>query len=88
MCYVRDNGIGIERHYQERVFGLFDQLDQTVEGSGIGLALVKRIIEVHGGRIWIESQDLRHGSAFCFTIPPKPELTDQNEVQSWVASGF
>ncbi len=69
VCYVRDNGIGIEPHYHERVFGLFDQLDPRVEGTGIGLALVKRIVEIHDGRIWIESAGVGHGSTFCFTVP-------------------
>jgi signal transduction histidine kinase len=67
--YVRDNGIGIELRYQEKVFGLFDRLDPDVEGTGIGLALAKRIIEVHGGRIWIESEGVGRGSTFCFTLP-------------------
>ena len=66
--YVRDNGIGIAPCYHERVFGLFDQLDQKATGSGIGLALVKRIVELHGGRIWIESEGEGHGSTFCFTL--------------------
>jgi PAS domain S-box-containing protein len=68
--YVRDNGIGIPPVYHERVFGLFNKLDTNVEGTGIGLALVKRIIEVHGGRIWIES-DGSSGTTFCFTLPNK-----------------
>ena len=71
--FVRDNGIGIEPDFQEKVFGLFDQLDQKVEGSGIGLALVKRIIELHGGRIWIESEGAGSGSTFCFTLAAKGE---------------
>ena len=49
---VRDNGIGIDPAYHEKIFGLFDQIEQSCGGTGIGLALVKRIIEVHGGRIW------------------------------------
>ncbi|NQT37081.1 MAG: PAS domain S-box protein, partial [Planctomycetes bacterium] len=55
VCFVRDNGLGIDPRYQQRVFGLFEQLDRSAEGSGIGLALVRRIVEVHGGRIWVES---------------------------------
>ena len=71
VCFVRDNGIGIDERFHDKVFGLFDQLDPTVEGTGIGLALVKRIIEFHGGRIWIESEGEGRGSTFCFTIPCK-----------------
>lgn len=69
VCFVRDNGIGIEPSYQERVFGLFDKLDADSEGSGIGLALVKRIIEVHRGRIWVESVGAYSGSTFYFALP-------------------
>jgi signal transduction histidine kinase len=68
-CFVRDNGIGIKPDYQERVFDLFDRLDTKVDGTGVGLALVKRIVEVHGGRIWIESKGEGHGSTFRFTLP-------------------
>jgi len=67
--YVKDNGMGIESQYQTKIFGLFEKLDATSEGTGIGLALIKRIIETHGGRIWVESEGLGKGSTFCFTIP-------------------
>ncbi|NTW09054.1 MAG: PAS domain S-box protein [Anaerolineaceae bacterium] len=66
--YVRDNGMGILPEHQEQVFGLFNKLDARSEGTGIGLALVKRIVEVHGGRIWVESEAGK-GSTFCFTLP-------------------
>lgn len=69
VCYVKDNGIGINPNFHERIFGLFDQLDRNSEGTGVGLALVKRIIELHGGRIWIESEAADRGSTFCFTLP-------------------
>ena len=66
--FVRDNGIGIEPQYHERIFGLFNKLDPRAEGTGIGLALVKRIIEVHGGKIWVESEGMGKGATFCFTL--------------------
>ena len=66
--FVRDNGIGIERQHQQRIFGLFDKLDPKGPGTGVGLALVKRIIEQHGGRIWVESEGALKGSTFCFTL--------------------
>jgi len=66
--FVRDNGIGIHPQFQERIFGLFNKLDQSIDGTGIGLTLVKRIIEVHGGKIWVESE-LGKGATFYFTLP-------------------
>ncbi|MCC7117182.1 MAG: PAS domain S-box protein [Anaerolineales bacterium] len=68
--FVKDNGMGIAPEYYERVFGLFDKLDASSEGTGVGLALVKRIIEVHGGKIWVESE-WGTGSTFYFTLPIK-----------------
>ena len=69
--HVQDNGIGIRKEFHDRVFGLFDKLDSTSSGTGIGLALVKRIIEVHGGRIWIDSYGLGMGTTFYFTLSNK-----------------
>jgi signal transduction histidine kinase len=66
--FVRDNGKGVDPRYKEKIFGLFEKLDSDSEGSGLGLALVKRIIEVHGGRIWVESKGVNRGSTFCFTL--------------------
>ena len=68
ILFVRDNGIGIAPNYHEQVFGLFNKLNTDVEGTGIGLALVKRIIEFHGGRIWVESE-MGKGATFYFTLP-------------------
>jgi len=65
--FVQDNGIGIAPEYHERIFGLFNKLNTNTEGTGIGLTLVKRIIEVHGGRIWVESQPAQ-GVTFYFTL--------------------
>jgi len=69
--YVQDNGIGIELPYHDKVFGLFEKLDVGTRGTGVGLAIVKRIVEVHGGRVWVESQGAGQGSTFCFTLADK-----------------
>jgi signal transduction histidine kinase len=74
--YVRDNGIGIPQGLQERIFGLFDKLQPESEGSGVGLAVVKRIVEVHGGRIWVQSE-AGNGATFFFTLP-----TEENQSTS------
>ncbi len=66
--YIKDNGIGIEQNYLNKIFGLFDKLDPNSEGTGIGLAIVKRIIELHGGKIWAESSGMGLGTTFYFTI--------------------
>jgi PAS domain S-box-containing protein len=66
--FVRDNGIGIDESLQEKVFELFYKVDKGSKGTGAGLAIVKRIIEVHNGRIWIESEKGK-GCTVCFTLP-------------------
>jgi PAS domain S-box-containing protein len=67
--FVRDNGIGIDARYREKIFGLFERLDPAVEGTGLGLALVKRIVELYGGTIRVESAGPGRGAAFLFTLP-------------------
>jgi signal transduction histidine kinase len=77
VLYVRDNGIGIDPRYHEKVFGLFDRLDQSVDGTGLGLALVKRIVETHGGKVWVESEGAGRGATFCIALPPGPPAEDE-----------
>jgi len=69
LFYVCDNGIGIEEQYQGRIFGLFDQLDNTSEGNGLGLTLVQRIVDYYGGTIRVESAGSGQGTCFYFTLP-------------------
>ncbi len=79
VCYVRDNGAGIDPRYQEKIFGLFEQLDQTVGGSGAGLTIVERVVRNHQGRIWVESEGDGKGSVFFFTLErPGEEATISN----------
>jgi len=67
--FVRDNGIGIEPRFRRKIFGLFEKLDAKSEGTGIGLAVVHRIVGLYGGLIWVESAGPGQGSCFCFTLP-------------------
>jgi len=66
--FVKDNGIGIDPRYHEKIFGLFDQLNRNSSGTGIGLAVVKRIVETHNGKIWVESVGKGKGTTFYFTM--------------------
>ncbi|MCZ2123567.1 MAG: PAS domain S-box protein [Anaerolineales bacterium] len=68
--FIKDNGIGIAPEYHERIFGLFNKLDANSQGTGVGLALVKRIIEIHECRIWVESE-IGKGAIFYFTLPTR-----------------
>lgn len=81
-CSVSDNGIGIDPRFHESIFGLFDRLDASIEGTGVGLALVKRIVEVHGGSIRVESEGEGRGSRFVFTLPLKLHSAPEAELKS------
>jgi signal transduction histidine kinase len=77
---VTDNGLGIEPRFAEKIFVLFQRLHsrEAYSGTGIGLALAKRIVEAHGGRIWLDV-DHQPGTRMCFTLPiPGPEVTDEH----------
>ena len=82
--FVEDTGIGIQEKYKEQIFKIFKRLnDVETEGTGVGLAIVKKIVEQHKGRIWVDGpvKDGR-GSRFCFTIPVTREASGYQETQS------
>ena len=65
---VKDNGMGIDNAYTEKIFGMFQRLDNDENSTGVGLSIVKRIVELYGGTIWVESE-VGIGSTFYFTLP-------------------
>jgi chemotaxis family two-component system sensor kinase Cph1 len=67
MFFIRDKGIGIAPEFHERILGLFKRLHPKIEGTGIGLTLVKRLFEFHGGRIWVQSE-VGRGATIYFTL--------------------
>lgn len=82
-CCVEDNGIGVNPQYHDQIFGLFNRLDQSIEGTGIGLSLVKSIIEAHQGTVTVESRGEGAGAKFFFTLPlaVKSETADSASHQ-------
>ena len=75
VIFVRDNGKGVAEEYLDKVFGLFEQLDPREAGSGVGLTLVQRIVDVHGGRIWVDSEGEGEGATFYFTLQEEDRET-------------
>jgi PAS domain S-box-containing protein len=66
---VRDNGVGVDPRHRHKLFGLFEKLHPDVDGTGIGLALVKRVIDAHGGKVWVDSPGPGQGTTVSFTLP-------------------
>jgi light-regulated signal transduction histidine kinase (bacteriophytochrome) len=79
---VRDNGIGISKAYHESIFDVFGKIKEAgkATGTGVGLAVCKKIISNHNGKIWVESNGTGQGSEFCFTIPLSAENADTERV--------
>lgn len=69
VVHIRDQGMGIEPDYHQRIFALFERLDPSHQGTGAGLTIVRRVVEAHGGRVWVESEGLGRGSTFFFSLP-------------------
>ncbi|MFA5309909.1 MAG: PAS domain S-box protein [Dehalococcoidales bacterium] len=76
--FVRDNGTGIDASEAEKVFTLFYRGTADGEGSGIGLSIVRKIIEAHGGKIWVQPSQSEKGTTMCFTLP-KPTVMDKDD---------
>lgn len=67
--FVKDHGTGIDPSFHDKVFGIFYKLNSNSSGTGMGLAIVKRIIDTHNGKIWVESEGEGQGCTFCFSLP-------------------
>lgn len=79
--FVRDQGRGIEARFHESIFGLFNKLDPHTDGAGIGLALVRRIVQFHGGSIWVESSGPGQGATFYFTLAGRKALSSTPTIK-------
>lgn len=76
--FVKDNGPGIPKRHHDRVFGLFQRLDVSIEGTGIGLAIVKKVMKTHNGSVWIESEGDGGGCTFWLQFPAYGDKADAN----------
>ena len=83
--FVRDNGIGIKKEYFDKIFQIFQRLQRDEEGTGIGLTIVRRVVEWHGGRVWLESEEGK-GTTFYFSIPKREIAKTGTVLDSTTAS--
>ncbi|XOF34697.1 MAG: CHASE domain-containing protein [Candidatus Electrothrix sp. YB6] len=75
LLYVKDDGPGIEPDFHQKIFGLFQRLDNTIEGTGIGLAVVKKVMQFHEGKVWVESSPGK-GAAFWLSFPTEQKVNN------------
>lgn len=77
LFFVKDNGPGIAKEYHLKIFGLFQRLENDNQGTGVGLAIVVRAMQMHGGRVWVDSEP-GHGATFWLAFPKNPNATGED----------